>query len=40
VVVGLMILVVFRCPASERDVLLFVSGTLVGLFLEYWGNQP
>jgi hypothetical protein len=39
VVVGLMTLVVLRCPAPRRDVLLFVSGTVAGLFLEYWGTS-
>ena len=39
VVAGLMSLVALRCPSPKRDVLLFVSGTVAGLFLEYWGTS-
>ncbi len=39
VVLGLMVLVALRCPSPRRDVLLFVSGTVAGLFLEYWGTS-
>jgi hypothetical protein len=39
VVLGLMVLVAVRCPEPRRDVLLFLSGTLAGLFLEYWGTS-
>jgi hypothetical protein len=39
VVLGLMLLVALRCPSAKRDVLLFASGTVAGLFLEYWGTS-
>jgi hypothetical protein len=39
VVLGLLALIALRCPAPKRDVLLFVSGTVAGLFLEYWGTS-
>jgi hypothetical protein len=39
VALGLMLLVALRCPSPKRDVLLFVSGTVAGLFLEYWGTS-
>ncbi len=38
-VLGLMLAVAVSCPAPRRDVLLFVSGTVAGLFLEYWGTS-
>ena len=38
VVVVLMLGVVLLRPRPERDVVLFLCGTLVGLFLEWWGT--
>ena len=39
VVLGLLLLFALLCPSPKRDVLLFVSGTVAGLFLEYWGTS-
>jgi hypothetical protein len=39
-VVGVLILAVtLRCPEPRRDVLLFAAGSLLGIFLEYWGTS-
>ena len=39
-VVGALVLgVSLRCPEPRRDVLLFAAGSLLGIFLEYWGTS-
>jgi hypothetical protein len=38
VVVGLMILVAVVAARPRRDLLLFLSGAALGIFLEYWGT--
>ena len=38
--VGALVLAVsLRCPNPRRDVLLFAAGSLLGIFLEYWGTS-
>jgi hypothetical protein len=39
VVVALMVGVVLVRPRPERDVVLFLCGSFVGVFLEYWGTS-
>lgn len=39
VVVGLMVAVVLSVKDPRRDVVLFVAGTSMGVFLEYWGTS-
>jgi hypothetical protein len=39
VVIGLMVAVTLHCPRPRRDVVVFVAGTLLGGFLEYWGTS-
>jgi hypothetical protein len=38
-VLGLMAGVTLHCPHPRRDVVIFVSGSLLGVFLEYWGTS-
>jgi hypothetical protein len=39
VVSALVLAVSVRCPEPRRDVLLFAAGSLLGVFLEYWGTS-
>jgi hypothetical protein len=39
VVIGLMVAVTLHCPRPRRDVVVFVAGSLLGVFLEYWGTS-
>lgn len=39
VVVGLMVLVAVIGARPRRDLLLFLSGAALGIFLEYWGTS-
>jgi hypothetical protein len=39
VVSALVLTVSLRCPEPRRDVLLFAAGSLLGIFLEYWGTS-
>lgn len=39
VVVGLMVATTLHCPNPRRDVVVFVGGATLGLFLEYWGTS-
>ena len=39
VVSALVLAVSLRCPEPRRDVLLFAAGSLLGIFLEYWGTS-
>jgi hypothetical protein len=36
---ALVLGVTLRCPEPRRDVLLFTAGSLLGIFLEYWGTS-
>jgi hypothetical protein len=38
VVMGIMFFVLLSGRAPRRDVILFVAGTMLGFFLEYWGT--
>jgi uncharacterized membrane protein len=38
-VVGLMIAIVVSGRNYRRDVVLFVAGSFLGIFLEYWGTS-
>ena len=39
VVVALIVAVAVRCPNPRRDVVAFLSGTALGVLLEYWGTS-
>lgn len=39
VVIGLMVGVTLWCKNPRRDVTIFVAGSLLGVFLEYWGTS-
>ena len=39
VVIVVMIAVTLRCPDPRRDVQVFLAGSLLGVFLEYWGTS-
>jgi hypothetical protein len=39
VVIALMIGITLRCSDPRRDVLIFIGGSLLGIFLEYWGTS-
>jgi hypothetical protein len=39
VVIALMVGVTLRCTDPRRDVMIFLSGSLLGVFLEYWGTS-
>jgi len=39
VVIGLMVLVAYFTLDARRDMMLFVAGTTMGVFLEYWGTS-
>jgi hypothetical protein len=38
-VIGLMIAITLHCPNPRRDVTIFFAGSLLGIFLEYWGTS-
>jgi hypothetical protein len=38
-VIGLMVAITLHCPTPRRDVLIFAAGSLLGVFLEYWGTS-
>ena len=39
VVIVVMVAVTLRCPDPRRDVQVFLAGSLLGIFLEYWGTS-
>jgi len=39
VVVALMVAVMAYCPNPRRDVVVFLAGSVLGVFLEYWGTS-
>lgn len=39
VVIALMCALTLHCPNPRRDVLVFVAGSVLGIFLEYWGTS-
>ena len=39
VVLGIVLAVTFVRPEPRRDLLLFAAGSLLGVFLEYWGTS-
>lgn len=39
VVIVLMVGVLLTCRDTRRDVVVFVAGSLLGIFLEYWGTS-
>ena len=39
VVLAIVLLVTFVRPEPRRDLLLFAAGSLLGVFLEYWGTS-
>jgi hypothetical protein len=39
VVILLMAGLTLHCPKPRRDVTMFVAGSLLGIFLEYWGTS-
>jgi hypothetical protein len=39
VVSALVLGVSLQCPAPRRDLTLFAAGSLLGIFLEYWGTS-
>lgn len=38
-VIVLMVLLTLHCPSPRRDVMVLVAGSLLGIFLEYWGTS-
>ena len=34
-----MLAVIFVAPRPDRDIVLFVAGAFMGIFLEYWGTS-
>ncbi len=38
-VLCLMVGVTLHCPNPRRDVMIFVAGSFLGVFLEYWGTS-
>ena len=39
VVIGLMVGVTLWCKNPRRDVTIFIAGSFLGIFLEYWGTS-
>ena len=39
VVIALMLAVTIHCPNPRRDVVVFLAGAGLGIFLEYWGTS-
>ena len=39
VVIAIMLAVALRCRDPRRDVVVFIAGSSLGVFLEYWGTS-